>query len=919
MIIYLNSDGTIESVYPKTLTQGSNNTSSITLICPSISQFSSVSIDFVLPDGTQIAGGVMLPQDQLSVNNELLNAYTYEVKRAITNIPGILGIAFKVTDVNSGVVSSYLCNVEVVRSLAPTLPEEPSIDWYEEVLEAYAYLIGLVEELEHDIADVNYVKYVEQELTEEQQAQARENIGAASKNYEELNNKPSINSVPLVGNKSSSQLGLQPTISDLSTIRSNAQYGLSAYNTIAGYGNIVVYNASDFATAAQGALADSALQPSDVDNVLSTESANPVQNRVIAVLIPAQANAGNQLADKAFVNSTVQTNTANFRGNWATWAAVPTSANSYPVDYSGSKTPTVNDYMVVQDASGYTEEALEGTWRFKYAGIWSVAGKSGWLPEYQVNETPLTAAQLAALNSGITSDLVTQIGTNTSDISSLSTNKQDKLTAGTDISIVNNVISYSGSALTVVKASDVDSESATSGQVLTADGSGGASWQTPSGGGGGGTSDYDDLDNKPLINNVVLSGSLSLSDLGIEPEFSKNTAFNKNFETSTTNIKMNGSVSVGSSNNVARADHVHPSDTSKADVATTVTAVSYDSTNKKITVTINSNTTDVVTFGANAFTDTAIPTSDSDLTNNRYVRYDTNAQGLNDTQKANVRTNIGAGTSNFDGAYSSLTGRPTLGTAAALDTGTSQGNIPLLGTNGKLPSSVIPASAITDTFVVNSQAAMLALSSAEVGDVCIRTDISTSFILRAEPYSTLSNWEELLTPTSPVLSVNNQTGVVVLTASDVGAEPSFSKNTAFNKNFETSTPNIKMNGSVSVGSLDTVARADHIHPSDTSKQDVIDSSHKLSADLVDDTSTTNKFVTASDKTEWNGKQDGTITGSGAPTTSTVGTVGQLYIDTSTDTTYQCMSIDTSGVDPVYTWSGLAGSVTLDYGLMRWDE
>lgn len=39
------------------------------------------------------------------------------------------------------------------------------------------------------------------------------------------------------------------------------------------------------------------------------------------------------------------------------------------------------------------------------------------------------------------------------------------------------------------------------------------------------------------------------------------------------------------------------------------------------------------------------------------------------------------------------------------------------------------------------------------------------------------------------------------------------------------------------------------------KQDTIDSSHKLSADLVDDTSTTNKFVTASDISTWNGKQD----------------------------------------------------------------
>ena len=43
------------------------------------------------------------------------------------------------------------------------------------------------------------------------------------------------------------------------------------------------------------------------------------------------------------------------------------------------------------------------------------------------------------------------------------------------------------------------------------------------------------------------------------------------------------------------------------------------------------------------------------------------------------------------------------------------------------------------------------------------------------------------------------------------------------------------------------------------KQDAIDSSHKLSADLVDDTSTTNKFVTTSDKNIWNGKQDALTT------------------------------------------------------------
>lgn len=45
----------------------------------------------------------------------------------------------------------------------------------------------------------------------------------------------------------------------------------------------------------------------------------------------------------------------------------------------------------------------------------------------------------------------------------------------------------------------------------------------------------------------------------------------------------------------------------------------------------------------------------------------------------------------------------------------------------------------------------------------------------------------------------------------------------------------------------------------SAKQNTIDSTHKLSADNVDDTSTTNKFVTASDKSNWNAKADQSTT------------------------------------------------------------
>lgn len=108
-----------------------------------------------------------------------------------------------------------------------------------------------------------------------------------------------------------------------------------------------------------------------------------------------------------------------------------------------------------------------------------------------------------------------------------------------------------------------------------------------------------------------------------------------------------------------------------------------------------------------------------------------------------------------------------LGTAASKDIGTTSGTIPILEADGKLNTSVLPAIAISDTFVVDSQEAMLALT-AEVGDIAIRTDLSKSFILKKEGASVLANWQELLTPTGAVISVAGKVGVVTLTKSDVG-------------------------------------------------------------------------------------------------------------------------------------------------------
>lgn len=181
----------------------------------------------------------------------------------------------------------------------------------------------------------------------------------------------------------------------------------------------------------------------------------------IEAKIPVQASSSNQLADKQFVNSSIQTATAHFRGNWATWSAVPTNANQYPADADGNKTPTSNDYIVVQDASDYTLETLTGTWRFKYSGVWTTDGTAGWLPEYQVNETPLTQAQLDAINSGATTTNIGQIATNTTNIGLNTT------AIGNNTSAISGLTTRMGTAENNISAIPNNYVSFTTAQTLT--------------------------------------------------------------------------------------------------------------------------------------------------------------------------------------------------------------------------------------------------------------------------------------------------------------------------------------------------------------------------------------------------------------------------------------------------------------------
>ena len=167
----------------------------------------------------------------------------------------------------------------------------------------------------------------------------------------------------------------------------------------------------------------------------------------------------------------------------------------------------------------------------------------------------------------------------------------------------------------------------------------------------------------------------------------------------------------------------------------------------------------------------------------------TTPQSLSDTQKQQVRNNIGAGTSSFDGDYNSLTNKPTIPTK------TSQ----LTNDSGFITDAALTGYAKT-------------------------TDIPTKT-------SQLDNDSHYITASeAPVQSVNTKTGAVVLTQDDVGDGATYVRThndftDALKTQINTNKDNIAMAESdidglqTSVSTLQT--NVGNIQTALTSKQDVV--------------------------------------------------------------------------------------------------
>lgn len=252
----------------------------------------------------------------------------------------------------------------------------------------------------------------------------------------------------------------------------------------------------------------------------------------IQELIPSQATSSNQLADKDFVNSSIATNTANFIGTFANVPAL--------IAYSG--TVTNNDYAfvvnsVIKDNGNdwatfaaldaydkdlvtnfdyawvingtkfdlYRFDILTQTWGLRvqntdksavtlntaYNRYKAVVENStvSWEWEYTLNNSSFTASQWAAINSGITSNDVTLIGTAlqpNDNVSELNNDAGYTTNVGT-VTSVNNTQPDANGNVTISTASaisdltDVQLTNLTDGQTLVYD-SNSSKWVNGNGG-----------------------------------------------------------------------------------------------------------------------------------------------------------------------------------------------------------------------------------------------------------------------------------------------------------------------------------------------------------------------------------------------------------------------------------------------------
>lgn len=215
----------------------------------------------------------------------------------------------------------------------------------------------------------------------------------------------------------------QPTIEDLNNIRSGAAAGATA------------------------------LQPADIVTLEGNVQTNTTNIGEINDKIPTQATSENQLADKSFVNSSISTNTAEFKGAYQFYQDLNEDISNLDsaIANAGYTAANANDYcfVVTLDDGGNTRYN-----RYKY-----VTGNDNgsWQFEYYLNNSSFTQAQYTAIQSGITPTLVGKLHAlpTNDDLTTSLNSKQAALVSGSNIKTINNTSVLGSGNFNLVESSNI--------------------------------------------------------------------------------------------------------------------------------------------------------------------------------------------------------------------------------------------------------------------------------------------------------------------------------------------------------------------------------------------------------------------------------------------------------------------------------
>ena len=148
----------------------------------------------------------------------------------------------------------------------------------------------------------------------------------------------------------------------------------------------------------------------DAEETRAEQAEQAIGTRVTTIegKVPVDASSQNKLATESFVNSSVATNTANFRGTFNEIVDLHLTTAATRAEIAAELASVIsgadnNDYAFVQiPADDATPTEIARVERYKYNGtVWGF--------EYVLNNSGFTSQQWDAINSYITSDLVTKL------------------------------------------------------------------------------------------------------------------------------------------------------------------------------------------------------------------------------------------------------------------------------------------------------------------------------------------------------------------------------------------------------------------------------------------------------------------------------------------------------------------------------